>query len=876
MTKPAEHPPRIAARLTPMMAQYARIRAEAGDALLFYRMGDFYELFFSDAEIAAPILGVALTRRGQHDGEDIPMCGVPVHAREQYLAKLVRGGYTVAICEQTEDPAEAKKRGAKSVVERAIVRVVTPGTLTEDGLLEPGEPNHLAAVLMENGRAAMAATDLSTGEVLAEAGAEEELAGFLGGLQLKELLLAEGLDLPLAGDVRRTEADPRSFGLAASLERISEAYGTKEPEGLGLADPLAQRALGALLAYLELTQMGQRPALRPPRTGLARRVMAIDEATRRSLELTEGQGGGRQGSLLSAIDRTVSAGGRRLLRSFISAPLLDPARIRDRHDAAECLIADYPLRADIRAELKTTPDLARVISRIALDRGSPADLGAVHRALAGARAVRASIDAAGEVPRLLRGEDVAAHAEALVQLETELSRALASDLPARRGDGGFIAEGYDDALDRARRLRSGAKREIAELEARYRHQTGLKTLRIKHDKTLGYCVEIGRNLADDLAARDGFTQRRALTNAVRFTTEELAALNRDVLEAEHRAEAREKELFAALSQRIISMSDPLVTLADDLALLDTLAAFAELAEEGDYVRPLIGEGRQFAVEGGRHPVVEQALTREGRPFVPNECRLSDGEEALIQLVTGPNMAGKSTYLRQNAVIAVLAQAGSFVPAQRAEIGIIDRLFSRVGASDDLARGRSTFMVEMVETAAILHQATERSLVILDEVGRGTATYDGLSIAWACLEHLHSTSRCRGLFATHYHELTRLASELPRLHTVAMAVREWRGQVVFLHEVKPGAADRSYGVAVARLAGLPEPVVTRAQQLLALLEAQAPVGGLVADLPLFSAPAPEPGADKDSGLEAALAELDPDDLSPREAHEALCRLKAISG
>ncbi|MEM1381268.1 MAG: DNA mismatch repair protein MutS [Pseudomonadota bacterium] len=871
MNQVPQHPPQIAAKLTPMMAQYTRIKADAGDALLFYRMGDFYELFFSDAEKAAPALGIALTRRGQQGGEDIPMCGVPVHARDQYLAKLVRAGYTVALCEQTEDPAEAKKRGSKAVVARAIVRIVTPGTLTEEALLEPGAPNHLAAITQDGERVAVAATDLSTGDVSVETGSRTQLSELLSPLTIKEVLSTD-LDYPFPDNVSTTHLEKRCFDHAAAQKRIEEAYGTSEPEGLGLNDPLSVRALGGLLAYLELTQIEGRPGLRLPRTGAAGAQMAIDEATRRSLELTETQSGSRRGSLLATIDRTVTAGGGRLLHQFLAAPLRDVDAISARQSGTAFLLSDHQLRDDVRRALKASPDLARAISRIALDRGSPADLGAVRTSLQAARAVDALLDKAAPLPDILRSQLEDGTKQSIDKLQQNLSSALVLELPSRRGEGGFVAEGYDAELDRARTLRSGAKQEIAAREARYREETGLKTLRIKLDKALGYCVEIGQNHADALAAQPGFIQRRSLTNAVRFVTEDLESLNREVLEAEHRAEARENEIFRQLNKEVLDRRDLLLTIADTLALRDVLAGFADLADTDDYVRPVVTESRAFAIEGGRHPVVEAALKSDGQPFVPNDCQLSDDRDTIIQLVTGPNMAGKSTYLRQNALITVLAQIGSYVPAKEAEIGVVDRLFSRVGASDDLARGRSTFMVEMVETAAILNQATERSLVILDEVGRGTATYDGLSIAWATLEHLHTDSKCRGLFATHYHELTRLAEELPRLSSVAMRVREWRGRVVFLHEVAPGAADRSYGVAVARLAGLPAPVVERAQQLLSLLEAQAPVGGLVADLPLFAAAPAKEDQPRDD-VRAALEALDIDDLTPRQALDALADLKA---
>jgi DNA mismatch repair protein MutS len=871
MNMKAEHPPQIAAKLTPMMAQYMRIKEEAGDSLLFYRMGDFYELFFSDAELAAEALSITLTRRGQHDGQDIPMCGVPVHARDTYLARLVRAGFTVAICEQTEDPAEAKKRGSKSVVARAITRIVTPGTLTEEALLEPREPNHLAAVHRKNGRVAVAAVELSTGEVVIEEGAEAALPSLLAPLALKEIVHPEGDDASAPGTVRASGMDPRCFREASARARIRETYGATEAEGLGLRNALEIETLGGLLGYLALTQLGEQPCLRAPRVGALASAMQIDEATRRSLELTETQNGGRRGSLLAVIDRTVSAGGARLLRQWMTQPLLDVDAINTRQDGVQFLLTDDDLRTDLTLVLRDAPDLARAFSRIALGRGAPSDLGLVRRAVTAARGLASRLGEAGPLPSIL--EPCAGDAEP--ELERRLTDALADELPTRKGEGGFIREGFDPELDRVRTLRQSARNMVIALEERYRSATSIKTLRVKYDKTLGYCVEVGKAQADKLSAFDGFTQRRTLTAAARFATEELTELNREVMNAEGAAEERERALFGELTAEVLERGDALAALADKLALADVLCGLASLAHDEDYVRPAVDGSTAFAVEGARHPVVESALRRERQNFVPNDCALSDGGDGAIQLVTGPNMAGKSTYLRQNAILAILAQMGSFVPARRARIGIVDRLFSRVGASDDLAQGRSTFMVEMVETAAILHQATEHSFVILDEVGRGTATYDGLSIAWAALEHLHTESRCRGLFATHYHELTRLCDELPRLVPVAMSAREWRGQVVFLHEVKPGAADRSYGVAVARLAGLPDNVLKRAEQVLGLLEAQSPAGGLVADLPLFAQDTDAPKEEADP-LKAALADLDPDDLSPREAHDLLRQLKDLAG
>ncbi|MEE4213192.1 MAG: DNA mismatch repair protein MutS, partial [Parvularcula sp.] len=699
MNAATDHPPKVAAKLTPMMVQYHRIKSEAGSALLFYRMGDFYELFFSDAEAAAAALNITLTKRGQHAGEDIPMCGVPVHARDAHLAKLVRQGFTVAICEQTEDPAEAKKRGSKSVVERKIVRFVTPGTLTEDDLLEAGAPHHLAAVVICGEEAAVAAADLSSGEVIVDTAPAARIGDLLAPLHVKELLVPEGEEGNGIAGLTPTPFDKRAFTAASATQRVADVYAIGEPAGLGLHDELAVRALGGLFGYVGLTQVGQMPAFRPPIVGLSQRAMMIDEATRRSLEIVEAQGGGRRGTLFAAMNRTVTAAGSRRLMAWLSAPLLDPDEIRERQDGVEALLLSRPLRRQLREHLKTAPDLARACSRLALERGSPADLGAVRDALRSARHCGEALLSAEALPPLLQAQVPILSDETARGLEDELTAALGDHLPMRRGEGGFVADGYDPQLDRARALRRDGKTILVEHEARYREATGLKTLRVKYDKTLGYCVEISKAHAEKLAAIDGFVQRRTLTGGARFMTEELSVLNKDILAAEGLIEEREREVFSALTGQVAAGGKVLADAAESLAVLDVLAGFAEIAESEEFVRPEIDHSREFVVEEGRHPVVEAAVRSEGKPFVPNTARLSAAGEALIELVTGPNMAGKSTYLRQNALIAILGQAGAFVPAKDARFGVVDRLFSRVGASDELARGRSTFMVEMVETAA---------------------------------------------------------------------------------------------------------------------------------------------------------------------------------
>jgi DNA mismatch repair protein MutS len=895
LTETAAAPaPEAFAGASPMMAQYLEIKQAHPGCLLFYRMGDFYELFFEDAVQAAAALDITLTRRGQHAGEDIPMCGVPVHSHENYLSRLIRQGFRVAVCEQVEDPAEAKRRGGKSVVRRAVVRVVTPGTLTEDSLLDARANNYLAAVAEAAGGAALAWLDLSTGELSTQPVERPGLTAALTRLDPQELVVPERLAqepelAELMGEWRqRLTVQPGSrFDSENGRRRLLALYGVGTLDAFGAFSRAEVAAAGALVDYVELTQKGKVPRLAPPRQIAQGAVMEIDAATRRSLELTRTQTGERKGSLLAAIDRTVTGPGARLLAAQLAAPLTDPARINRRLDMVEFFVAEADLRADLRRLLRETPDMERALSRLSLGRGGPRDLAAL----------RDGLDRAAEARRLLGrptlgympsgldrvARDLGEHAE----LVDRLSRALAPDLPLLARDGGFVAQGYSPALDELVSLRDESRRLIAAMQARYADAAGVATLKIRHNNVLGYYVEVSPTQADKLAAGKAaglFIHRQTLASAVRFTTVELSELERRISEAADKALALELQVFEELSAAALARAEPVGAAARALAALDVAAGLAELADEQRLCRPLVDDGLAFDVAGGRHPVVEQALSSGGGgPFVANDCRLTPDDR--LWLLTGPNMAGKSTFLRQNALIAVMAQMGGFVPAERAHIGVVDRLFSRVGAADDLARGRSTFMVEMVETAAILNLAGPRALVILDEIGRGTATFDGLSIAWACVEHLHEVNRCRSIFATHYHELTALSATLPALSCHTMRIKEWRGEVVFLHEVAAGAADRSYGIHVAKLAGLPRDVVRRAEQVLKTLEKGGQRGGVgrpADDLPLFSAalsapPRPEePEPPKPSAVEAALREIDPDATTPRAALEALYRLRGMLG
>ncbi|MEQ1889505.1 MAG: DNA mismatch repair protein MutS [Alphaproteobacteria bacterium] len=886
-----------------MMTQYLAIKAAHPDYLLFYRMGDFYELFFDDAVKASASLNIALTKRGRHLGEDIAMCGVPVHASDGYLARLTASGFKVAVCEQIEDPAEARKRGSKSVVAREVVRLVTPGTLTEDSLLDGRAHNYLLAIGSVGGGAAqewaLAWCDISTGGFDVMALPLERVAAEIARLAPREVLLSERLlaepellsTLAIEG-AAMTPLPPGCFDSQTGERRLMALFRVGALEGFGGYGRAELAACGALAAYMELTQKGRLPLLRPPARQLQSGIMAIDAATRRNLELNLTLNGARKGSLLSVTDRTVTGAGARLLAARLNAPLTDVQAIRRRQDMVQHFYDDRDLGDAVRAELRRVPDLERALARLSVGRGGPRDLLAVRSALAAAASLKLRLQKAS---RALAGlpQDLAAllpdlgHQEILI---ARLSEAVKPEPPLLTSEGGFIAQGYHAGLDELRGLGSESKRVIAGLEEKYRRLSGVDRLKVKHNRVLGYFLETGLSQGDRLLRQplnETFIHRQTMASNARFSTVELGELERKIDQAGNQALGIELALWDDLLSEVMGRGAAILRTAAALAELDVASGLAELAHQARQVRPRLDDGPVFCITGGRHPVVEAALQEASGgagQFVANDCDL--GADATggagghrLWLVTGPNMAGKSTFLRQNALIAILAQMGAFVPAQSAHIGIVDRLFSRVGAADDLARGRSTFMVEMVETAAILNQATEHSLVILDEIGRGTATYDGLSIAWAALEHLHEVNRCRSLFATHYHELTALSAVLPGMANVTMRVREWQNEVIFLHEVVAGAADRSYGIQVAKLAGLPARVIARAQAVLAQLEDQAASGAItrmIDSLPLFNTPAAPARETPADGIIKVLQEINPDALSPREALQLIYHLRGLLG
>jgi DNA mismatch repair protein MutS len=862
--------------------------------MLFYRMGDFYELFFSDAEVASQALGIALTKRGKHLGEDIPMCGVPVHAAGDYLQKLIRLGHRVAVCEQLEDPQDAKKRGSKAVVRRDVVRLVTPGTLTEENLLDARRHNYLVALARNRGDEALALAwaDISSGELAVMTSHEARLAADLARLEPGEIILADTLlqDGQIASalhnaNVALTPLPVSRFDSLGGERRLVEYFRVASLDAFGSFSRVELASLGSLLDYILLTQVGKAPALRTPRRENPAETMLIDAATRANLELTRTLSGERKGSLQSAIDLTVTAGGARLLAERLSNPLCNPDAINERLDEVGFYREAGEIRSEIRGHLKALPDMGRALARLSLARGGPRDLASIRESLECASRLAVILNRANGLS--IRPRSVTSCAETLaatpVALAGELTNALGDSLPLLARDGGFVRRGYRLELDEQRKLRDDTREVIAGLQATYAGQSGIRSLKIRYNNVLGYYIEVSAQNAAALTnpeAQSTFIHRQTMAGAMRFTTTELAGLESRIAAAADRALAIELEIFDRLVSAIVAQSETIARLAEVIARIDVAASLAELAARNGYTRPRVDASLHFIIEAGRHPVVEQAVQdRADSTFIPNACNASGGDKRLW-LITGPNMSGKSTFLRQNALIMILAQMGSFVPAKAAHIGVADRLFSRVGAADDLARGRSTFMVEMVETAAILNQATERSFVILDEIGRGTATFDGLSIAWACVEHLHDVNRCRALFATHYHELTALGENLSHLTNATVKVREWKGDVVFLHEVVAGIADRSYGIHVAKLAGLPESVTRRANEVLSILEQSeqsAQRKNLVDDLPLFSAPRPQGISSKSSEPDRTaqrLAEISPDELSPRQALELIYELKRL--
>lgn len=883
---------------TPSMQQYLTVKAQHPDYLLFYRMGDFYELFFEDAIKASAILDIALTKRGRHEGQEIPMCGVPVHAAEGYLQKLIASGLKIAICEQMETPEEAKKRGYKAIVRREVVRLVTPGTITEEALLAPAQAHYLACLVMQKANCALAWLDLSTGEFTVSMTETKALPALLARLQPRELLLSESTRDALNNESWFTEwrsyvtARPDVLFDARKTERQLHAhFHTGANTLLSHLSGDEFTACGVLLDYVSLTQLQAAARLDLPRQEVAGGLMQMDAATRRNLELTCTLSGTRHGSLLATIDRTVTSAGARLLHQFVSSPLSDLAAIAARADAIEYAINHPHEREGWRAQLKQISDMERAVGRLSLGRGGPRDVQLLARGL----------DAANGLHELMRPLDLPAQlggARAALQghhaLADQLNAALQENVPMLARDGNFVAAGFRADLDEWRRLRDESRRIIAVMEQQLKESTGIPSLKIKHNNVLGYFIEI--TAIHEKKVPVDFIHRQGLAGSLRYTTKELSETAQKITEAGEKSLQLELLVYQELVETILKHSAEIIAAARALALVDALTSLAERAEEGGWIRPTMVTAPVLEIKGGRHPVVEAARRAQHQEFIANDCALgvaSDewqvaGEKentrhSSIYLITGPNMGGKSTYLRQQAVLALLAHMGSFVPAASATIGRVDKLFCRVGAADDLARGQSTFMVEMAETASILSQATHQSFVVLDEIGRGTATYDGLSIAWAVAEHLHNAIQCRALFATHYHELTELAETLPGLRNYHASAKEYKGTLVFLHTITEGFADKSYGIHVAALAGLPREVLSRAKQLLQTLESGQSLTHRSGsdELPLFTAFKNNHSTNNNlksneygEKVIERLKNLDVDNLTPRAALDELAELQTL--
>ncbi len=886
-------PPKDTSSLTPMMQQYMAVKEEHADCLVFYRMGDFYEMFFDDAVKASAALDIALTKRGKTQGTDIPMCGVPVHAYESYLSKLIRAGFPVAICEQVETPAQAKARGgSKALVKRDVVRIITPGTITEDNLLDARQNSYLTTLAIYRGDWALAWVDLSTGVLAVQSIKEGDIASALSRLNPREVLIPQSREAnlttqtDLSQDIFTPQVNTR-FDPKSAETRLQNIFDVTTLDAFGDFTPADLSALGVLIDYIDLTQKGKIPRLSPPQKLSNTALMTIDAASRRNLELTQTLQGGRKGSLLDIIDRCITGAGARLLASYLNAPLTDADIINQRLDCITWFIEQDDQRISLRDALKSCPDLERALTRISLGRAGPRDLAVIRDGLRQAKTIENILKSPPTKTKLLSKnlpnglnkacENLDANSKH-APLINSLKDALKEDLPLLARDGGFIASGYSATLDEFVSLRDDSKRIIASLQKQYSDRTGISSLKIKHNNVLGYFVDVTPTHADKISGNDLFIHRQTLANAVRFTTVELSELDKKISQAQVKAVATELEIFENLSAEVLSHGTTIAAAAHALATLDCMSALATLALENNYCRPVIDNSLTFTIKGGRHPVVEKALQKsnDATQFIPNDCDLNSGQS--LWLLTGPNMAGKSTFLRQNALIALLAQMGSYVPATMAHIGVIDRLFSRVGAADDLARGQSTFMVEMVETATILNQATERSLVILDEIGRGTATFDGLSIAWGTIEHLHDLNKSRGLFATHYHELTDLADKLDNLSCYTMRIKEWENDIIFLHEVEPGTANRSYGIHVARLAGIPSNVIQRAENILHRIQTGKSahhLSQITHDLPLFSTIKAETKNQPEvTAVFKKIETINPDSLTPRDALDILYELKTI--
>ena len=868
----------ISLKTTPMFQQYLMIKSEYQECLLFFRMGDFYELFFEDAITAANELDIVLTSRGQYDGEPVPMCGVPFHAYVPYLQKLTKRGYKVAICEQTENPEEAKKRGGyKAIVRREVIRVVTPGTLIEDVLLQPKNNNFLTSIKLLNNDYGLSWIDISIGDLYTQSCKEGELLTALATIRPREILLAEEIisenkKLTTMIDNKLTATiSPLTVNIT-NIKKLKKLicmyFNVKSLDSFGSFSDCEIGACWSLLEYIKLTQKVNLPPIRFPKSIKTESNMQIDPFTRKSLEISETLHGERKGSLLYAIDRTLTAAGARQLDKDISSPLTSVEKIERRLVMLECLYKNKTIKENLRELLKNSADIGRAKARIISGRGDPKDLLSIKMGIITGKKLKKEFQNSIQEKEKKDFDNIINFLGSCDKLHGVLNDAIAKKLPSNSSEGGFIAEGYSSKLDKLRELRNESRKYILELETKEKNIVGIPTLKIKYNNILGHFFELTQLQKEKFIKTkdyERFIPRQSLKGVARFTTEKLSKLSESINNAAQQSLEIELKIFEELKEIVYENSENLSNISESIARIDVLSSLADLAMENQYVKPQIVKESLLEVEAGRHPTIELALQHMGEnSFCSNDCLLEFKDR--IWLLTGPNMAGKSTFLRQNAIITILAQSGSFVPANKAKIGIVDKLFSRVGAADDLGSGRSTFMVEMIETAAILNQATKNSLVIMDEVGRGTSTYDGLSIAWSILEHLHNVNNCRTLFATHYHELTKLENSLTALSCHTMKVKEWKRKVIFLYTVVKGSANESYGIHVADLAGIPDEVLIRAKNILQNFE----------DKNKEKLSFKENNSDKYDknnqykflDLVKEIASLDPNSLSPKQALELL--------
>ncbi len=867
---------------TPVMRQYLDIKFAHFDCLLLFRMGDFYELFYEDAITASRTLGIALTKRSKSGADEICMCGVPHHALENYLNKLLDEGFKVAICDQVETPEQAKKqRGYKAIVNRLVTRIITPGTIIEESLLEAGEPSYLVSIAMEKGNAAIAAVDLSTSEISVISVPEAEIINELARLRPKEILLSDKYRSNEIASIISDQLDMRiSFQVDSNYapkkceKNLLEFYHISALDAIGRLQKAEISALGSIIEYISLTQKENLPKLPKPKILNYQKFMGIDASTRRNLEIVASSSGGVRGSLFATIDSTVSKAGSRLLYNYLSAPLVEIDKIKARLDVTKFFYENISLAESVRKSLKKTGDLERCITRLNMGRSTPKDLLSIKYTIEIAEKIRA--DFVNSV-----GMDLPSHIEPIIkpllgqgEIYELISSSIRDEATNSIADGGVIKRQYHPKIAELYNLIENGQAAIEKLRNQYRKETGIDTLKISNNNVIGLFIDITARHAGKIVD-DKFIHRQTTANSVRYTTTELQELESNMVNAKLMVVGLEQDIYHKICAQAIDKQQSLLDLASSLSLLDVYCNFALIADENNYSMPILSDDIGFEIIGGRHPVVEQSLKKSNDSFIQNDCKLSMDER--VWLITGPNMAGKSTYLRQNAIITILAHIGSYVPAESAKIGVVDKIFSRIGAGDDLNKGQSTFMLEMLETSSILAQSSHKSLIILDEVGRGTSTYDGVAIAWSVLEHIHDKIRARCLFATHYHELTALEDILPALENYTVDVDDSGARILFLHKIKKGFASKSYGVHVAELAGLPKPVIRKATELLKKFEKDSGktnkeiMKNESHNMSLFEV-STDPESKKHKQLFNNLTNIDPDTLSPKEALDALYKLK----